>query len=436
MRNDTLTLDRPWAVKNLGAVADVEVGGTPSTVVSTFWNGEIPWMVSGDIHQRRIIDVLGRITEAGLRSSNAKIIAAPAVAIALAGQGKTRGTVALTLKPLCTNQSVALIRAHEDALETRYLFHNLDARYEELRARSAGGGRAGLSKAIIDAIPLTIPPLIEQRRIAEILDTVDATIQHTEALIAKLKQMKAGLLHDLLTRGLDEHGQLRDPVAHPEQFKDSSLGGIPKEWEIQPLVDFAPKRADTFVNGPFGSNLLARELIDEGVPIIYVRDIKPGRYERVSTVCVTAEKADILQSCNVQCGDVLVAKVGDPPCDAAPYLLAESSIVTQDVIRIRPNEDVDTRFLSNLLNSELGRRAVEPIIIAGTRKRVSLTEFKHIQMPKPSLEEQRKIVSTLDAHDARIHAEEAYRDKLKQLKQGLMDDLLTGRVRVQVKAEE
>ena len=65
------------------------------------------------------------------------------------------------------------------------------------------------------------------------LDTVDEAIAKTEAVIAKLKQVRAGMLHDLLTRGLDEHGQLRDPVAHPEQFQDSPLGLIPKDWEVR-----------------------------------------------------------------------------------------------------------------------------------------------------------------------------------------------------------
>ena len=75
----------------------------------------------------------------------------------------------------------------------------------------------------------------EQTRIAAVLDTVDEAIAKTEAVIAKLKQVRAGLFHDLLTRGLDEHGQLRDPVAHPEHFQDSPLGRIPKEWEVGPF---------------------------------------------------------------------------------------------------------------------------------------------------------------------------------------------------------
>ena len=79
------------------------------------------------------------------------------------------------------------------------------------------------------------PNRAEQSRIAAVLDTVDEAITKTETVIAKLKQVRAGLLHDLLTRGLDENGQLRDPIAHPEQFQDSPIGRIPREWELTRL---------------------------------------------------------------------------------------------------------------------------------------------------------------------------------------------------------
>ena len=92
-----------------------------------------------------------------------------------------------------------------------------------------------LSGAKLAQFPLPTPRLPEQRQIAAILDTIDDAIRKTEQIIAKLKQVKRGLLHDLLTRGIDDNGELRDPERHPEQFKDSPLGRIPKEWEITTL---------------------------------------------------------------------------------------------------------------------------------------------------------------------------------------------------------
>src|SRR5690606_33484545 len=85
------------------------------------------------------------------------------------------------------------------------------------------------------AFPICLPPLPEQRRIAAILDTLDEAIRQTEALIAKLKQIKRGLLHDLLTRGIDDNGELRDPERHPEQFRDSPLGRVPRGWMVSRL---------------------------------------------------------------------------------------------------------------------------------------------------------------------------------------------------------
>jgi type I restriction enzyme S subunit len=82
---------------------------------------------------------------------------------------------------------------------------------------------------------LVLPPLPEQRRIAAILDTLDTAIRTTERLIAKLELVKQGLLHDLLTRGIDANGELRDPERHPDQFKDSALGPISEEWEVATL---------------------------------------------------------------------------------------------------------------------------------------------------------------------------------------------------------
>jgi type I restriction enzyme S subunit len=102
-----------------------------------------------------------------------------------------------------------------------------------------------ISKADFSRIRTNRPKHPEQRRIAFVLDTMDEAIAKTEAVIAKLKQVRAGLLHDLLTRGLDENDQLRDPIAHPEQFQDSPLGCIPRDWvtaEIATLCDLGRGR--------------------------------------------------------------------------------------------------------------------------------------------------------------------------------------------------
>lgn len=165
-----------------------------------------------------------------------------------------------------------MIQPNQHVLLAAYLYHAIDARYEELRARSSGGGRGGLSKAILEVLPVPLPPLAEQRRIADILDTADAAIQQTEALIAKLKLMRAGLLHDLLTRGLDENGQVRDR----KNFVSSELGPIPGVWKVQHLRDVL----DSAIDGPFGSNLKTSHYVDTpGVRVVRLQNIGAGSFD-------------------------------------------------------------------------------------------------------------------------------------------------------------
>ena len=245
--------DHPWPQDVLRNIGSVTVGGTPRTSIDKYWGGDVPWMASGDIHLKRITDVPIRITESGLRSSNATLVEPPSVAISLAGQGqgKTRsGTVALVLCRLCIIQSlesVALIRSFSTRVVTDYLFYNLESRYEELRARSAGEGRAGLSKRILEQIPIPLPPVSHQAWIAELLSTIDRVIEQTEALIDKQQRIKTGLMQDLLTRGIDEHGSLRSEETH--RFKNSPLGRIPEEWEIGIGSDFFILRAGIEIEG-------------------------------------------------------------------------------------------------------------------------------------------------------------------------------------------
>jgi type I restriction enzyme S subunit len=200
-------------------------------------------------------------------------------------------------------------------------------------------------------------------------------------------------------------------------------------WEMVPLRAFAASTKNSFVNGPFGSDLLASELQATGVPVIYIRDINDGRYQRRSTVCVSPEKATQLSFCKTVAGDVLLSKVGDPPCEAALYTDDRDAIVTQDVIRIHPSQDTDPRFLVSLLNSDIGRREINRIAIEGTRLRVSLTDLRKVKLPQPTYLEQKRIGDIFEVWDTAIALTERRIEAARQRKKGLMQRLLTGRVR-------
>lgn len=327
------------------------------------------------------------------------------------------------------------LRLDNPDLDSRFLLYALRSHAVQkfVSNSSVGTTRDSLNTKILQSIPVLHPQHCEQRRIAEILSTLDEAIEQTAALIAKYQQIKAGLMQDLFTRGVTPDGHLRPAREHaPHLYRDSPIGRIPKEWEMQALWSFATSRPGGFVNGPFGSDLLTSELTDSGVPVIYVQDIKEDEYRRLSNAHVTEHKANELLVCNVRTGDVLVAKVGDPPGIAATYPAIERAVVTQDVIRIRPAEDVVPQFLTSLLNSPVGRRTTSRITIEGTRARVSLTEFKTLPLPKPSRKEQELITDCFSVVQQNLHALKIDVAKLITEKLGLMQDLLTGRVRVKV----
>lgn len=215
-------------------------------------------------------------------------------------------------------------------------------------------------------------------------------------------------------------------------LKRSSLGAVVKnapDWEIVKLSKYATAEKNSFTNGPFGSNLLSSELMESGIPVVYIRDICNGRYERVSTVFVTNEKAEELSACKTEYGDVVITKVGDPPCVAAQYNDQCPAIVTQDVIRIKTDGFLKSSFLVHLLNSEIAKRQIKKIKIDGTRDRVSLTDFKKIKVPQPSISEQEAIADILSTWDRAIEKNEALIAAKERRKKGLMQQLLTGRVR-------
>jgi len=192
--------DVEWEELTVGAVANLTAGGTPSTKHPEYWGGEIPWMNSGEINLKQVCSVEGRITELGLKKSSTKEIPINSILIALAGQGKTRGTVAINRIKLCTNQSIAAIMPNEQKLDPEFLYFNLDSRYKELRAMSTGdGGRGGLNLSILKSITLKLPTIEEQQKIATVLTNADKEIELLQQQLADLKQEKKALMQQLLT---------------------------------------------------------------------------------------------------------------------------------------------------------------------------------------------------------------------------------------------
>lgn len=271
-------------------------------------------------------------------------------------------------------------------------------KYIDHRTTGMAESQVNFSNETLLSTSLFFPPLPEQRKIAEVLDTVDDAIRKTEALIAKLKAMKQGLLHDLLTRGLDDNGELRDPDRHPEQFKDSPLGRIPKAWEV----------------GPLGNQFTLQRGFD-----ITVAEQRPGNIPVVSSSGISSyhDKA-MVNGPGVVTGRK--GKLGDAYYLEGPFWPHDTSLWVKD-------------FHGNL--AKFGAIFIQSLRLerfdAATSVPTLNRNFIHpMTVAVPLWDEQVVIVERVEAHDDRILSEEAARDKLIAMKKGLMEDLLTGRVRV------
>ena len=338
------------------------------------------------------------------------------------------GRAAMPSVPMAINQDVkALFPAK--GVSPEYLLKLLQFIQPKAEAQAVGSTVKGIRIQDYLDIKTPIADTDAQPVIARVLDTLDTAIHETGAIIAKLKAVKQGLLHDLLTRGIDANGGLRPLQAEaPHLYKESLLGWVPKEWDVESII----KLTTDSVIGPFGSDLVAADYRDSGVPVIFVRDIKPDSLLWKSNVYVSARKAQALAAHEVIAGDVVATKMGFPPCIAAVYPLSmPNGIVTADIVRLRPDgKRIYSNWMSTFINAPVVAKQVEQITAGVTRPKVTLRDVRNLLIAVPSMKEQERVLDRVVAMESRIQLEMAEFEKLSEEKSGLMDDLLTGRVRV------
>ncbi|PHM06894.1 restriction endonuclease subunit S [Nostoc sp. 'Peltigera malacea cyanobiont' DB3992] len=328
------------------------------------------------------------------------------------------------------NQHVCAIRLPNPNRENAIFLSSVLASYigeSQINKLNAGGNREGLNYQQLRAFLIPLPPTKERADIAKILDTVDKAIALTDTHITKLKKAKAGLLHDLLTRGIDDHGELRDYRRNPELFKRSPLGKIPKDWSVKTLEELTTKIVDGVHKKPAYK--------DSGIPFLTVENLTYGsgiNFQNVRYISL-ADHNQFFKRADPKPGDVLVTKDGTLGiARIIPHNSPEFSIFVS-LAQLRPN--INLAFPSYILTffetgeyvRQLGHRS------AGTGlKHIHLEHFRAFQIATPPLEEQKNIDEKLKVFDKRIRDKEFCREKLKLLKKGLMSDLLTGRVRVKI----
>lgn len=324
------------------------------------------------------------------------------------------------------NQHIFKVTPKEGIDENWFFFALDDVRQKVERNAHGAIGLVHVRKQdLCEYVVLKPKEIGEQKAIAAILDTMDEAIRRTEALIAKLRQVKAGMLHDLLTRGLDEKGDFRDPLLHPEQFKDSSLGKIPIEWEIQFLDDLTLKIVDGIHHTP--------KYVDSGVPFIVVSNLTSGdgiSFEN-SRFISQRDHLKFISRANPRPGDVLVTKDGTlgvarvVPTDAPDFSIFVS------VAMLRPNpkkcysELICSFFDSGEFYVQLGALSAGSGLV-----HIHLEHFRKFRIRLPPIDEQDRIFKVLAGQDNLLKIEVDNLHKLILLRRGLTQDLVHGQVRV------
>lgn len=334
------------------------------------------------------------------------------------------GAVNLADRDYCIGRGLAAIRGR--AIKPSLLGEVIGRQSAALRRVAQGTTFEAINKNDLLSLVLKLPPMGELLRIADVLDTVDTAIHETEAIIAKLKAVKQGLLHDLLTRGIDANGELRPPQAEaPHLYKESPLGWIPRDWALRPLSAYTAHEITYGI-------VQAGPHIPGGVPYVRTGDMAGEALCRDSMLCTSLRVAKGYARSEIRAGEIVMAiratvgKVLPVPDDL------DGANLTQGTARIAPNAArVEGSFLIWAIRHSRTQRAMQLEIKGTTFAEITLGALRQTPLAAPEhIAEQREIAERMAAIDERLHAEQARLVKHRFEKVGLMDDLLTGRVRV------
>ncbi|MGH3758433.1 restriction endonuclease subunit S [Actinophytocola sp.] len=332
---------------------------------------------------------------------------------------------------------VTVARPREKDLIGRWLNDVLRSpqgqRYLEARCYAGSTNQIELSSLALAAMPVAVPSVDEQRRVAEVLDTLDDQIRLIKSTTSKLRATLVGLLSQLMTRGVRSGlAPLGDVVL---EFGEPSIR-LPERWTVEPIERLLGSADPAMRSGPFGSALLKHELVESGVPLLGIDNVQVDRFVFDFQRFVTPAKAAELSRYRVRPADVMITIMGTVgrsclvPEDIG-FALSSKHVwtLTLDENRYRP-------YLASLqLNHAPWARAhLRRDEQGGIMSAIRSDTLKTLMLPTPPIDEQLEIEAILKTVESKISSQEKALKKLRAMKIGLTDDLLTGRVRAPAKA--
>ena len=407
-----------WQVKKLGDIFnDLKGGSTPSRLIDRYYTGDIPWITSGELKYKTIYNTLESITEEAVKDTNLKLYPEGTFFIAITGleaEG-TRGSCAITGVPATTNQSCLAFQPKE-GFSNLYLYHwyRLYGNYIGLKY-TQGTKQQSLNNKIVGKLEIPVPKLEEQEKIASILSTVDEQIDNVDALIEKNKELKKGLMQTLLTKG----------IGHTK-FKTTEIGEIPEEWEVVKFKEITDILRCGVASTP--------TYVENGIPFLSAQNVNNEKLSLHKYNFISEDyHKQLTKNDKPQKGDILYSRVGANYGIAAVVDIDFEFSVYVSLTLIRMKNEYDSKFYKYLLNSTVIRKQADiGVFQGGGVPNLNVKVVEKFNVVVPPKYEQIKIASILSEVDRKIDEYENKKQKLEELKKGLMQQLLTGMIRVTV----
>lgn len=354
--------------------SDIFSGATPSTTKEEYWgNGVIPWMSSGEVHQGTVSFVEKKITKLGYDSCSTKMVPIGSVVVALAGQGKTRGTVARTRTELCTNQSLCSIVGNPKIINNDFIYYYLSSQYQQLRTVSSGDGtRGGLNLKMINSYKIPLPPLPIQQRIVEILDKFTSLVSSLDSEIALRQKQYEYYRNKLLSFEEGEEGvewkKLIDIVS-----EDCSVSyGI-----VQPGDD-----------------------TPNGIPVVRPVDMTDNIVFNKGLKRTQKENSDAYSRTILKGGEILVCVRGTTGIVSIASQGLKGCNVTRGIVPLSFKNDIETKFVFHTFKTHFIQDAIENKTNGTGLRQINIKDLKEILFPIPPLPKQLSIVRTLDTFES------------------------------------
>jgi len=403
-----------WEQVKLEAVSIKFVsGGTPSTTETRYWNGEIHWMRSAHISGKEVFFGEKYITQTGLENSATNIVSKDNMLIATR---VSLGSVVINRVDMAISQDLTGIILNKERINEEFLYYLLIAEKNVILSKAQGTTIKGILRDDLKKIRISLPPIVEQWGIAEVLGTVDKAIQQTDAVVERAEELKRGLMQHLLTRG----------IGHTE-FKDTPLGEIPETWNIMEIQDIS------IITGGSTPSTTNSDYWGGDIPFVTPSDITSLENENYISKTrrnITKKGLDSTSSSLLNPPTILLtsrATLGEAAINSVPVS------TNQGFANINPHSNVDVLWLLYYLRWK--KREFERLASGSTFKEVSKRSIKRMKVTLPPLEEQTRISKMLLSIQDKMKSESEKTRSLRLIKQGLMQLLLSGQIRVELRAD-